>query len=102
MVQKYLGEDVKLFINVDPVDGNNLDTIDWTITLWCVKGKSKIINKSEAISLGNGDYVITFNTDEVGEGTLQLRIDYATEDSAFANNQRLEFDIYKIMKIIAP
>lgn len=102
MEQKYLGEDVKIGLSVTPIDDMTLADIDWEIELWCTSNNKLTIKKEQAIQYDNGEYFITFNTNDVGEGILQLKITYKIPDEDFPDKVRNEFDIYKIMKIVKP
>ena len=102
MEQKYLGEDVKIGLSVNPINDMTLADIDWEVELWCVSNKKLVIKKEDAIRYKDGEYFITFNTTDVGEGILQLKINYKIPDEDFADSIRNEFDIYKIMKIVKP
>ena len=79
-----------------------LADIDWEIELWCISSKKLFIKKEDAIRYKDDEYFITFNTTDVGEGILQLKINYKIPDEDFADSVRNEFDIYKIMKIVKP
>lgn len=102
MVEKWLCEDVKLAIFIDPIDDMNLDDFDFECILWSINYKQSFVKK-DLISLGNGEYALCFNTEKFGIGKISFKLHCKIPDVDFENGYRNQyFYNYDLLNIKKP
>lgn len=109
METRYLGEEVKIKISIDPVGEEkyilNSEGVEWTAYLSCSPRKEVIIKKgdNEAILLKEeGCYALCLDTTEVGAGILKLKLVVKIPDKDFhIDEKRTMIGFTKVMHIIS-
>ena len=77
----YKGTDVKLNIHIDPIAGQHMESYNFTLTFYTPDGKKKIFKKTKASlpaglsKIGEDDYIVHLQTDELGEGSVKCNIE---------------------------
>lgn len=67
-----------------------MDDYDFEVEVYCSVKKAIIIKKKEAIRVDGNNYIICFNTDDIGAGDLKLKITAHIPDSDFNDGLRTE------------
>lgn len=102
MVEKWLGEDIKFDIFIDPIDNMDLDDFDFECILWSSYHKQTFA-KEDLISLGNGGYALCFNTEIFGIGKISFKLHCKIPDIDFKNGYRNQyFYNYDLLNIKKP
>lgn len=88
----FLGTELKLNINIEPINGVSMDEYDFEVELICgaFKTQRKIIKKSEAIRVDADNYIICFDTTEIGIGILKCKVTAYIPDGDFKDGKRTE------------
>ncbi len=93
MAQKvFLGTELKLNINIEPIGGMTMDDYDFEVEVisGSFKKSSIVIRKEEAKPIDSNNYIICFSTSEVGVGKLMCRVTAYIPDGDFADGKRTE------------
>lgn len=93
MEKIYLGTELKLNINIEPIDGVSMSSYNWEAELYCNTRKVVKIPKSSAKKKDNNNYIIMLDTNEVGVGALRCRITAQIPDTDFADKLRTEVTV---------
>ena len=76
-----LGTEVKINVNMTPLDGATLESISqWSITIQG-NAKSQTINKADAIKVDSNNYIVIVDTNQTGAGALKSRVTLLVPDS---------------------
>lgn len=86
----YAGTDVKLSINVEPIDGHALESLDFTAEVGCTPWRPVTIHKKDAIKVDADTYIVTADTRKTGVGPLRLRLTVQVPDGDFPDGYRTE------------
>jgi hypothetical protein len=93
MAQKiFLGTELKLNINIEPIGSMTMDDYDFEVEVICgsFKKSSIVIKKERAKKIDSNNYIICFSTTEVGAGKLMCRVTAYIPDGDFADGKRTE------------
>ena len=90
MIEKWLGEDVKIELSIDPIDSLTLDDFDFECILWLNNHKETFVKK-DLISLENGKYALCFNTTEFGTGKVSFKLHCKIPDTDFKDGYRNQY-----------
>ena len=93
MAQKvFEGTEVKLNINIEPIDGIYMKDYDFVVEFFCnsLKPKKVVINKSEAIMIDSSNYIFCVDTANVGKGKLECKVIAYIPDGDFKDGKRTE------------
>ena len=101
MDTRILGDEIKIKINVEPVDEQTLDDFDWEARLWCSPQSVVVIKKEEATPLGDGFYVLKLDTTKVGAGLLNLKVVGYIPDGDFTDGLRTTIGVITLLSIIS-
>ena len=88
----YLGTELKLNINIEPIDEMTMDDYNFNVELICglLKKTSKVISKDEAKRIDQDNYIVCFSTDDLGVGKLRCRVTAYLPDGDFKDSLRTE------------
>ena len=102
----FLGTELKLNIHIDPipkhpnqegeetVDGEwNMKDYDFEIEVFCTPKKSVTITKEDAIEIDQNNYVVLVDTNEIGVGTLKVKVIAHIPDGHFIDQARTEISV---------
>lgn len=88
----FLGTELKLNINIDSFGETTMDDYDFNVELigGSFKKTSKVINKEDAKRVDSDNYIICFDTTELGVGPLKCKITAYLPDGDFRDGKRTE------------
>lgn len=102
MIEKWLGEDVKIELFIEPIDNMTLDDFDFECVLWS-KSHKQTFNKQDLISLKNGNYVLCFDTTPFCVGKVNFKLHCKIPDEDFTIGYRNQyFYNYDLLNIKKP
>lgn len=90
-----VGTELKLNINIEPLDGNHMANYDFTVDLYCSSKNVLSFKKgdSELINIDQDNYIVLVDTSKVGTGALKCRVTAYLPDTQFPNGTRTEIII---------
>jgi hypothetical protein len=86
----FLGTELKLNVNIEPIGDVTMDNYEFEIEVYCSPKKSIVIKKSDAIRIDESNYVILIDSEVVGAGDLKCKITAHIPDGDFEDNIRTE------------
>ena len=88
----FLGTELKLNISIDRFGDVTMDDYDFDVELICgtFKKVSKVISKEDARRVDSDNYIICFDTAELGGGLLLLKVTAYVPDGDFRDGKRTE------------
>lgn len=88
----FIGTELKLNINIDPMGGVTMDEYEFEIELSCGAFKSRgiVVNKSQTKRIDSDNYIVCFDTNDVGTGKLRCRVTAYIPDEDFKDGKRTE------------
>ena len=88
----FVGTELKLNINVEPIHGATMDDYDFDIELICgtFKKANKVVNKKDTKRVDSDNYIVCFDTAELGVGMLKCRVVAYIPDGDFKDGKRTE------------
>ena len=89
----FLGTELKLNIHIDPIGSITMEDYDFEIEVFCTPKKSITITKEDAIWITKNDYVVLVDTNEVGVGTLKVKVIAHIPDGDFGDQARTEVSV---------
>lgn len=85
------GTEFKLNINMTPVDGQNMASVDWEALVFTETGhKSVTIKKADAIRVDDDNYIIRVDSSVCGAGKYYVTLTAYIPDSDFPDGFRTE------------
>ena len=82
----FLGTELKLNINIEPIDNTSMDDYDFTVDVYCSPQKSITITKNDAIRIDKNNYIILVDTTQLGTGNIKCKVTAYIPDEDFAND----------------
>ena len=104
----FLGTELKLNIKIDPIpkhpdqeveEGDdmewNMEDYDFEVEVFCSPKKVITITKEEAIPVDKNNYIVLVNTEDIGTGTMKVKVIAHIPDGDFyaSDNARTEVSI---------
>lgn len=88
----FLGTELKLNISIDRFGETTMDDYNFDVELigGSFKKTSKVINKEDAIRVDSDNYIICFDTTEIGVGLLKCKVTAYLPDGDFRDGKRTE------------
>ena len=91
MAQKvFLGTELKLNVNIEPVNGLTMDDFNFEVVVYCTPSKSLTIPKNDAVKIDSNNYVVLIDTRIVGAGDLKCKVSAFIDDPDFPDGYRTE------------
>lgn len=91
MAKVFYGTEIKLNVNIEPMDGITMDDYDFFIEVSNQLAKeSTKIEKSEAIRIDANNYVVRLDTTKLGLGGLSCKVTAFLPDDDFEDGLRTE------------
>lgn len=90
MTTTFLGTELKLNIRIDPIGDMTMDDYDFDVELYCSTKRILSFKKPELKRLDSNNYIVTFDTKEIGSGELKCNIVAHIPDSDFVDGVRTE------------
>lgn len=66
--------DHKIKFKVEPIDGKSLSECEFTVSLFVTNNKKIKFKKSDCVKVDNDTYTLTFNTKDIGRGTVRISL----------------------------
>ena len=87
-----LGSQFKILVDATLPDELTLQDVDFTVTVYNddQKDQQKVYEKSECILTDDGNYVVLVNSDDLGVGTLMVKLVVMIPDTDFHGGARKE------------
>ena len=70
----YLGTEVKLNINIEPIGGAVMDDYDFSCEFYCLPNASIRLNKDQLIRTDENNYLAVIDTMPLGVGELKCKV----------------------------
>ena len=86
----FLGTELKLNINIEPIGTVTMDTYNFEVEVYCSPKKTIIVKKNDAIRIDESNYVILIDTNVVGAGDLKCKVTAQVPDADFSDMIRTE------------
>ena len=86
----FLGTELKLNINIEPMDSITMDDYDFEVEVYCSVKRIVTVLKKDAIRIDENNYVILVDTMETGAGDLKCRVTAYIPDEDFDDGLRTE------------
>lgn len=100
----FIGTELKLNINIEPMDEFTMDDYDWLAEVYCSTKRIITISKSSAIRIDSNNYVLLVDSNLLGAGDVKVRLTAYIPDFDFPDTLRSEVSIVdtglKIVKTI--
>lgn len=87
-----IGTELKVNINVEPIDNVHLSQCDFTCTFFVNPNKSVILKKEDLIPLDDDNYMALLNSEDLGVGTIKMTIKILVPDNNFKDGTRTEIE----------
>ena len=97
MSKIYLGTELKLNVNIDPIGDNHMDNYDWKVELFTTPNKVVTVESTDnnnAIRQDADNYIIKVDTKSIGVGKLKCRVTAYIPDGDFSDYKRTEIQLY--------
>ena len=86
----FLSSELKLNIHIDPIGDITMDNYDFSVSLYCSTRKIITFNKSELKRVDSDNYIVAFDTQDIGTGELKCDIIAYIPDGDFDDGIRIE------------
>lgn len=90
MTKIFLGTELKLNINIEPMGEFTMDDYDWSVDVYCLTKRAVTISKRDAIRIDKDNYVLLVDTEELGVGDVKCKITAYIPDFDFPDTLRTE------------
>lgn len=97
MSKIYLGTELKLNVNIDPIGGIHMDSYDWKVELFTSPSKIVTVSSDDtdnALRQDEDNYIIKADTKAIGIGKLKCRVTAYIPDGDFSDYKRTEVQLY--------
>ena len=88
-----LGTELKININVEPVDNVHLAECEFVATFYANSEKSLTINKSEMIYKDIDNYIALVDSQLLGKGLVRMKLEVEIPDKDFPDGYRKEIGV---------
>lgn len=85
-----LGTELKLNVNIPPIDEVYAMMYDFSVELFCQPRKVVVVKKSDMIEVDESNYIVRLDTTDVGVGELKARLTAHIPDEDFPDGLRTE------------
>lgn len=89
----FIGTELKLNINIEPMDELTMDDYDWSIDVYCSAKRVITIPKTESIKIDSSNYVVLVDSSELGAGDVKVKFTAYIPDYDFSDSIRTEVAI---------
>jgi hypothetical protein len=87
-----LGTELKLKVNVSPIDDKPLSQCDFYCTFFTNSSKKLELHKSKMHKVDDDTYIALIDSKDLGLGTIKMTIKVLVPDSDFINGYRTEIE----------
>lgn len=85
-----LGTELKLNINIEPMEGFTMDDYDFVVDVYCSQKREQRIMKKDAIRVDEDNYLVRVDSASLGHGEIKAKITAYIPDGDFDDNVRTE------------
>lgn len=89
----FIGTELKLNINIEPMGEFTMDDYDWSVDVYCSAKRIVVIKKEDAIRIDSNNYVILVDSSELGAGDVKCKFTAHIPDFDFSDTLRTEVAI---------
>lgn len=82
----FLGTELKLNINIEPIDHTSMDDYDFKVEVYSSSQNSITVLKRDAIRVDENNYIILVDTLRLGLGNIKCKITAYIPDEDFASD----------------
>ena len=86
----FLGTEIKLSIEIEPLGHITLDDYDFTVDVYCSTKKVQTFEKEDAIRVNTWNYIVLVDTAILGAGDVKCKVTAHIPDSDFPDQLRTE------------
>lgn len=86
----FLGTEVKLSIEIEPLGHITMDDYDFTVEVYCSAKRVQTFAKKDAIRVNTWNYIVLVDTAELGAGDVKCKVTAHIPDSDFSDSLRTE------------
>lgn len=88
----FVGTELKLNISIEPMGSVTMDDYNFTVELICgsFKKTNLTIEKAQAKRVDSNNYIVCFDTSDIGTGRLKCRVTAYLPDDDFTDKKRTE------------
>ena len=86
----YEGTELKLNINISPIDNHSMSDYDFKVEVYCSPSFSITVLKEDAIKVDDNNYIILVDTMALGTGKVKLKVTAYIPDDDFSDYLRTE------------
>ena len=88
----FLGTELKLNVNIEPLDSVTMDDFDFEVEVYCNPSKTLVIPKKDTVRVDSNNYIVLVDTNKVGLGYLKCKVTANIPDTDFSDGKRTEVD----------
>lgn len=89
----YLGTELKMNINIKPVENLTMDDYDFVCTAFCSNSKKVEATKQECNRIDADNYIFRVDTEKTGPGVLKIKVVAYIPDTDFPDSLRTEVSL---------
>lgn len=86
----FIGTELKLNINIEPIGDITMDDYDFEVQVYCSIKRVITIQKKDAIRVDQNNYMVLVDTSETGAGDLKCKVTAHIPDGDFNDGLRTE------------
>ncbi len=86
----FLGTELKLSIEIEPISGLTMDDYDFNVEVFCSTKKVITFLKSEAVRVDSWNYIVLADTSVLGAGDVKCKVTAYIPDGDFKDHLRTE------------
>lgn len=86
----FIGTELKLNINIEPMGEVTMDDYDWYVEVYCSAKRVVALPKKTAIRIDSDNYVVLVDSEELGVGDVKCKVVALIPDFDFPDTIRKE------------
>lgn len=86
----FIGTELKLNLNIEPIGQVTMDDYDFEVEVYCSVKRAIVISKRETIRVDENNYILLVDTSLVGAGDLKCKVIAHVPDNDFEDGFRDE------------
>lgn len=86
----FIGTELKMNVNIAPIDGISMDGYDFEVKFYCPTGKTLAFKKADGIRIDDSNYMFCIDTNQLGPGDLMCKVTAFIPDGDFEDFLRTE------------
>lgn len=85
-----IGTELKLNINIQPINGFTMDDYDFVVDVYCKPKNTVTVTKAECIRVDKDNYIVCFDSEMLGQGDIKCKVTAYIPDRDFSDGLRTE------------